>query len=440
MEHKLVALIGASLLVNGWTAASARDTSQSTVPPPRPVATSLPPAPDAPVYAPWDRFTKDLRDIWPRIYQKAPKRLRDNPQMRAELSRLMLESVALQVMDALGGEGDHPVFMPHISYYLNVGQPNADTIYKRAIITPGGSYRLRGKPGNLTIAKMAQLGPTPDQTGGGIRAIAYSDFSKLKVDANGYFDVILSPARPAGYSGDWWQLDPNASNLLLRQVSQDWAKETDPAISIERIDVPVTKPRVSAADLEKRLEAIPRQAYFMAALFVNHAEQLREEGYINKLRVFDVSNGGALEGQFYYEGAYDLKPDEALVVQAKVPEKCRYSSMILTNEIYETTNWIDNQSSLNGAQYHVDSDGVLRIVIANRDPGVANWLDTAGNPAGVLQGRWTDCSSQEVPSTIKVKISDLAKTLPADTAWVTPKEREAAVRDRRAAYLQRRLW
>jgi len=431
---------GTLAMVLAGTAASAQMPAASTIPPPRPVATSLPPAPAAPANAAWDRFASDVHDLWARLYQSAPKRLRDNPQTRAELSRLMLEALTQQMIEALGQDGDHPAFFAHINYYLNLGQPNADTIYKRAIITPGGVYRLRGKPGSLTIAKMAQLGPTPDQTGGGVRALAYSDFSKLALGADGRFDVILSPTRHAGYTGDWWHLEPTTSSLLLRQVSQDWKKEVDPSVSIERMDVPVSKPRVPMAELDRRLAAIPRQAYFMAAFLVNHAEQMRDEGYVNKLRVLDVSNGGALEGQFYYEGVYDLQPDEALIVEAKVPERCRYSSMILTNEIYETTNWLDNQSSLNGAQYAVDKDGVLRIVIANRDPGVLNWLDTAGNPAGVLQGRWTDCSSQNVPSMRKVKLTELAKLLPVDTRRVTPKEREAMVRDRRAAYLQRSIW
>ena len=432
---KLTLILSIALASSGALAQTA-----STIPPPRPVATNLPPAPTAPEYAPWSKFAKDIGDMWPRMYERLSPRLRDNPQLRAEASRLMLEAMFQQMVEALGQDGDHPAFMPHLSYYMNVGQPNADTVYKRAIITPGGIYRLRGRPGSLSIFKMAQLGATPDKTGGGVRALGYTDFASLKTDAEGRFDVILSPARPAGYTGEWWKLDPNASSLLLRQVSQDWAKERDPVVSIERIDSAVRKDRSSAGELEKRLDAIPRQAFLMAAFLVNHAEQMRAEGFVNKLRVLDVSNGGALEGQFYYEGVYDLQPDEALIVEAKVPARCRYSSVILTNDIYETTNWIDNQSSLNGSQYHVDKDGVLRIVIANRDPGMANWLDTAGYPSGVVQGRWTDCDSQPVPSARKVRIADLARELPVGTALISPQEREQTLRDRRAAYLQRSLW
>jgi len=430
-----------SIMIAGAASADAPGgTSASTVPAPRPMTRTLPPPPSAPGYEAWEKFANDIRDMWPRMYQRVPERLRHDPQVRAEVARLMLEAIAQQSLVALGDDGDHPVFLAWSNYFLNLGQPNADTIYRRAIISPGGSYRLRGTAGSLSIFKMGQFGLLPDQTGGGIRVLAYNDFSRLKLDPNGRFDVILSPQRPAGYAGDWWKLDPSATSLLLRQMGQDWSKEKDPAISIERIDMPARKGRVSAADIERRLGDVPRRSYLMSSFLVDHVEKIRKDGYINKLRVLDVSNGGALEGQFYYEGAYELGPDEALILEAKVPSVCRYSSIILTNDIYETTNWYDNQSSLNGAQYDVDKDGVLRIVIAGKDPGIANWLDTAGYPTGVVQGRWTDCSEHSIPQIRKVRLSNIAEELPAGTRRVTAEQRETILRERRSAYQQRPLW
>src|SRR3546814_2207077 len=111
-----------------------------------------------------------------------------------------------------------------------------------------------------------------------------------------------------------------------------------------------------------------------------------------------------LVGQFYYEGAYQLAPDEALLVEAKVPETCGYWSLILTDDVYETTDWVNNHSSLNDAQARVDKDGLFRAVISAQDPGVPNWLDTAGNASGAVQGRWLDCSDKPIPDTRVVKV------------------------------------
>src|SRR3546814_10882409 len=88
-------------------------------------------------------------------------------------------------------------------------------------------------------------------------------------------------------------------------------------------------------------------------------------------------------------------PNEALIIESKLPAKCGYSSLILTNDIYETTDWYNNLSSLNGSQLHIATDGMLRIVVSAKAPGVPNWLDTAGYLSGAVQGRWTDCRSEE---------------------------------------------
>ena len=50
--------------------------------------------------------------------------------------------------------------------------------------------------------------------------------------------------------------------------------------------------------------------------------------------------------------------------------------------------WWRRQSSLNGFQAKCDSDGVFRCVISSQDPGVHNWLDTAGYSQLTIMGRW----------------------------------------------------
>ena len=119
---------------------------------------------------------------------------------------------------------------------------------------------------------------------------------------------------------------------------------------------------------------------------------------------------------------------------------CEYRSLILTNGLYETIDWTNNHSSLNGAQADPDSDGKLRIVVSEEDPGVRNWLDTAGYSRGIIQGRWTGCRSQPIPSVTKVKLADVRRHLPADVATVSPEERDALIRDRNLAYQERSLW
>jgi hypothetical protein len=403
------------------------------------------PAPAAvPTVAGWNELVDSLRDLPSRILAKLPEAERQDPQVQQEVAKLALEALTSSALDTLGGDGDHPAFLASIGQVLDVGQPNADTVYRTARITPGGAYRIRGRRGSIRIFKVGQVGPNMGEAGSKSTHVGaienYGDFNALHVDAGGRYDVLLSPERPAGYAGDWWRLDPHANRLLLRMVSSDWRKEQAPTISIERVDRPVERPRPSAAQLEQSLRRLPQATSAIALLFADHVEQLRGQGYVNKLKVLDVSQQGGLTGQFYYEGDYDLADDEALIVEAKVPAKCGYWSAILTNELYETTDWYNNHSSLNDAQARVDKDGVLRIVVATRDPGVPNWLDAAGWRQGLIQGRWTDCDAQPVPTVRKVALADVRKLLPADTPTVTPEQRQQQIRDRRVLLQQKPLW
>ena len=393
----------------------------------------------------WNELIAKLADLPDRLLARLPEHLRNDPQVRQEAARVALEALGAQALSTVGADGDHPQFLPVIGQVWNTGQPNADTVYRAAKLTPGGTYRLRGRAGSMRMAVIAESGPRPPQPPGQTMPVVgpprpVHDLNKLKVDAKGNFDVVLSPTRPAGWLGDWWESVPTTNNLLMRFVGSNWGVEREPTVSIERLDVPPQRPRPSAETLEANLRALPQAVEFSTLMFGDHVDALRRQGFVNKVKIFDVSQSGGLKGQFYYEGVYDLADDEALIVEAKAPTQCLYRSLILTNELYETIDWYNNHSSLNDAQAPVDKDGVLRIVVSARDPGVPNWLDTAGHPQGIIQGRWTECNAQPIPEVTKVKVADVRKHLPPETGTVTPKQREEIIRERRAALLQRAMW
>jgi hypothetical protein len=388
----------------------------------------------------WEQLVDQLRPLGARLMQRVPERLRQDPQVVQESYRLLLYGLARSLSDAIVGDRRHPVFVPEISLAQNIFQPNSDTVYKSVMIDGAGSYRIRGERGTTRLLILAQLGPDTIRTGKHAPALGQCDFDTLRLDAQGRFDVLISQARPAGYTGDWWELDPRAEKFMVRTVGTRWGEEREPRYGIDRLDVPPRKGRHSAAELAFRLSEIPTITANCACTFPDHVEKLRAEGYINKLKVFDVSQMTGLSRQHYYEGAYELAPDEALIVEARVPEQVKYWSLILTNELYETTDWVNNQASLNDAQAQVDADGWFRAVVAARDPGVPNWLDTAGYRSGAIQGRWFEASSAPTPAVRKVALAEVRAALPATTPVVTPAQRDAALRERRINAQMRVIW
>ena len=137
-------------------------------------------------------------------------------------------------------------------------------------------------------------------------------------------------------------------------------------------------------------------------------------------------------------GSWKLAPDEALIIEVTPPEGL-YWSYSLGNIWWETIDYGNRQSSLNGYQAVVDDDGKVRVVVAHQDPGVANWLDTAGHSEGPIILRCVRTDSAPVPETRVVPFDRLAEELPPDTRRVTaertgrsyrhpPEGREQAVR------------
>ena len=124
----------------------------------------------------------------------------------------------------------------------------------------------------------------------------------------------------------------------------------------------------------------------------------------------------------------------------KIPQDVAYWSLILTNEIYETIDWYNNQSSLNDAQARLDDDGYFRAVISARDPGIHNWLDTSGNPRGAIQGRWFGTDERPTPTIRRVALARIRAELPEQTPVISKEEREAALRARRIHAQMRTIW
>jgi hypothetical protein len=94
---------------------------------------------------------------------------------------------------------------------------------------------------------------------------------------------------------------------------------------------------------------------------------------------------------------------------------------------FASLDYISHQSSLNGRQVQVDRDGKFRLVIAHRDPGVPNWLDTCGHRTGTIQYRYMWGKDAPTPTTRIVPFKELHRHLPADTPEVTAEDRRQAI-------------
>ena len=273
---------------------------------------------------------------------------------------------------------------------------------------------------------------------GGLQTFDPFDFDDLSIDDDGAFEVVLSTRRPTK-ARNWWRLDPEMRTLMLRSVADQWGAHTDPRIAIVRLDTDPRRPRADPGALQRRFRSYASVVEAMVMSGVNRVARLRDDGVVNRVVTVDYSaTGGGLDDQCYQEGCFALDDGEVLLVEAHRAAECSAFSLSLTDPAFSTIDWANAQSSLNRHQATIDPDGILRVVVATRDPGVANWLDTTGHRAGALQFRWSggapDVSVHVLAGTT------LDDVLPASTSRVSSDARAAAIRARQVGVQLRTRW
>ena len=124
---------------------------------------------------------------------------------------------------------------------------------------------------------------------------------------------------------------------------------------------------------------------------------------------------GGLSTQYSSVGHWDLRPDQALVITIPVSD-APYLGFQLGSLWYISLDYINHQTSLNNTQAQADPDGKVRIVVADRNPGVTNWVETLGHRRGYLQFRWQRVSRQltdaDGPTVELVDLDAVASKLP----------------------------
>jgi hypothetical protein len=135
---------------------------------------------------------------------------------------------------------------------------------------------------------------------------------------------------------------------------------------------------------------------------------------------------------------FDIAEDEALVITT-APVGAAYFGIQVADLWGVAQDPITRGGSFNSAQSHADPDGTWTHVIAARDAGVWNWVDTCGLRRGVFMLRWQElpASVTEIDEAVRdvrlVKLADLDPALPR----ISAEERRAQLEARTASYWRR---
>ena len=401
--------------------------------------------PDAPppgsLDAPLPSWADQMALLAP-VGDRLVERWRSDPSEaeRQDMYRLALSQLASGYLTYANVDRHRPVWAPIWNVAMNQGGPVPDFVYQATEIDAADTYRISGFRGTSRFVEITQQQWTFLERLSDMRpAPATHDLDELTLGADGWFSVLLSAERPAGYQGDWWRLDPATVRLLMRKCACDWRGEVDARVAIERLDP--AGPEPSPQEISGRFADLARWVEGMIGFHMELVRYYRDHHPTNGIeRSKIIDKVGGLPNQVYYDGIHRITADEALIVETELPQQCRYWQILVADDRFATVDWVNRQSSLNDHQARLDGDGKFRAVISERDPGVPNWLDKAGWPWGVIQMRWNKASDHPDPVVTKVPFAEIRAHLPADTPVVTPEERAVRLAERRVAAQLRSLW
>lgn len=374
-----------------------------------------------------------------------------------------------------------PVFRRAIQPVDKATIDNADAIYLCAPIDGDGAYRVtgsardhrhwRGAPPAATGRKapqyvifeattayagdsgtLAELSPAVRTNTGTL------DSAKLVVEPDGSFEILLAPRCPDGYTGNFIptrRADHAASYLVLRELFHDWAREDLLDLRIVRVEsegahpLPLD-PRRAAEQMRRVGAIVDNQMRFWSEFYAvilevygdmnGDGKRFMPRNDLNAPNFAAIQTGGGQSSNLYAGGIYELGEDDALVLEVRVPVAPAYGGFHLANLWGESLDYANHVTSLNAFQAEADADGTVRYVIAHRDPGVPNWLDTTGHPEGFMALRWTYSEKpQALPAVrvTKVGFDDIRRHLPTGVRTVSSEERREQIRVRQE-HVQRR--
>ena len=291
-------------------------------------------------------------------------------------------------------EPTRPEFRKIVSPSRKFTGDNPDAIYYDAPICSDHRYRVRGRIDgaayvSLTIELETQDGAMGTRTAGVINDTGFD------VDSEGRFEILLGgEPRERG----WLGLEPGASRVTTRHYYETEAvAAADPprhaALSIELLDLGPPPPRPSELSVAagiRRVATFVRSRTLDMPPVASNPESPPFVSLVPNQFPAPVTPGDfglAAVDAAYSMAPFVLGPEDALVVRGRWP-RCRCANVSLWTRHMQTFDYANRCVSRNRAQTELSADGSFRMVLAHRDPGVPNWIDTEGRAFGMVFWRF----------------------------------------------------
>ena len=352
----------------------------------------------------WDEFCDTLKAAGASLnFPGAPRDAFNQAEGYRYLTRLTRAGLMAFVEHA---DPRAPVLHRVAHETVKLGADNPDNYYQTAAVSGAYEYRITGRRNTVTYLGFGTQAGHYGQ-GGGLPPTGYIEAGELEMDADGGFELVLS-TEPR--EGNWLPMTPETGTLIVRQTFLDRDTEIPAELHIERIAPPGEEngpAPLTPGQIDAGLTSVSTLVAGASLLFAKWARDFQKHS--NALPRFDQDTSNAAGGDpniAYYHSHWALGPDEALVIEA-TPPPCEYWNFQLNNYWMESLDYRHHRIHTNKHLARYESDGSVRLVVAHEDPGLPNWIETAGHAAGTMCFRWVRADAHPVPRTRVLKLHEL---------------------------------
>lgn len=290
---------------------------------------------------------------------------------------------------------------------VKIGSDNPDGLYQTVNVDGRYDYRLWGTRGSVHYlgigAYTGNYGGNQEDLG----IIGYLDDHSLDVGEDGTIEIIMSTTP---HNGNWLELGPAGGLVNIRQFFLDRESEEPGRWQVERIGADEEPPPLTPTAFYNSLIGAGFFVEGCARMFTDWAAGWADESP-NELIIPPDDTGQAAwadPNQLIWHGYWSLQPDEALVIDAVLPDLF-YWNFQLDNIWMESLDYRYHQVTVNAhsARYEDEDRRRIKIVVADEDPGVGNWIDTVAHRHGAMSLRLNQAKGDAVVDCNVVPLADL---------------------------------
>ena len=301
---------------------------------------------------------------------------------------------------------------PHIGTLPNmvkIGCDNPDSHYQRVSVSGRHTYRITGSRGTVNYLGIGAYSGGYGQ--GDSKAGSQGYLQDNDPDAEGAVDIVASVDEPASLPAGarWLEMAPYTSILIIRQFYLDRDSEVPAQLRIECLDPPTPTPEpMSADDLVDGLAMSGLFVHGVVERFWGWVEDLflPRPNTLEELPRDDHAGGWGDPNQIFRHGYWTLADDEALLIEFTPPE-CYYWNFQLNNLWEESLDYRFLSVTVNKHSAIYEPDGSVRIVVAQSNPGVSNWMDSSGRNHGTMGLRWNQAVADVDPACTVLKFEEI---------------------------------